>query len=85
MTDPSTRAQIRDFLGRLVRDRELSDEQDLLQLGFINSLFAMQLVLFIESTFAIRLAQEDLDLENFRSVNAIVRLVEQKQNKGNAP
>ena len=85
MTDPSTRAQIRDFLGRLVRDRELSDEQDLLQLGFINSLFAMQLVLFIESTFAIRLAQEDLDLENFRSVNAIVRLVEQKQNKGNDP
>ena len=79
MSDESPKTQIRNFLGRSIRDRELGDDEDLLELGFVNSLLAMQLLLFIEKTFDIRIEQQDMDLENFRSVNAILRLVESKQ------
>jgi len=79
MSEESSKTQIRGFLGRLIRDREFGDDEDLLELGFVNSLFAMQLLLFIENSFAIRIEQQDLDLENFRSINAILRLVESKQ------
>jgi methoxymalonate biosynthesis acyl carrier protein len=46
--------------------------------GYVNSLFAMQLVAFLESEFHLRIDNEDLEIENFRSVNALVRLVEKK-------
>ncbi|HAG98785.1 MAG TPA: acyl carrier protein, partial [Ktedonobacter sp.] len=40
--------------------------------------FAMQLVLFVESEFALIVDNEDLDIDNFRTINAIVQLIERK-------
>ena len=45
----------------------------------LNSLFAMQLVLFVEKTFDIQVANEDLNFQNFKSLNAIVDFVERKR------
>jgi acyl carrier protein len=59
----------------------LQDSEDVFGLGFVNSMFAMQLVLFIEKEFQITIENEDLELENFNSVNAIADLIERK----NAP
>jgi methoxymalonate biosynthesis acyl carrier protein len=42
-------------------------------------MFAMQLVMFVEKEFGIIVEDEDLDIDNFRSVNAIAGLVERKQ------
>ena len=72
------KAKIRTFLSKYLRNHELSDENDIFGLGFVNSLFAMQLVMFVEQEFGIAIANEDLDIENFRTVNAIVKLVERK-------
>ena len=47
-------------------------------LGFVNSMFAMQLVMFVEQEFAVAIEDEDLDLDNFRSVDAISSLIERK-------
>ena len=44
----------------------------------MNSLLAMQLVAFVEKEFAIRVEDEDLDLDNFRSIEAISNLVAKK-------
>ena len=38
----------------------------------------MQLVLFVEKEFGIQVANEDLDIENFKSLNAIVGFIENK-------
>jgi acyl carrier protein len=38
----------------------------------------MQLVAFVEKEFAIKVEDEDLDLDNFRSIGAISRLVAKK-------
>ncbi len=41
-------------------------------------MFAMQLVLFIEQAFQINIDNEDLELDNFRTINSMTRLVERK-------
>ena len=72
------KTKVRTFLSKYIRDHELSDDDDIFGLGFVNSLFAMQLVMFVEREFGITVNNEDLDMENFGTVNAIVKLVEKK-------
>jgi methoxymalonate biosynthesis acyl carrier protein len=50
-------------------------ERDLFRTGGLSSLFAMELVMYLEKTFGIRIAGPDLRLDNFRTVNAMVELV----------
>ncbi|MEV4313145.1 phosphopantetheine-binding protein [Actinocrispum sp. NPDC049592] len=70
-----TKTRIRSFLGtRLPGD--LTDDEDIFEAGLVNSLFAMQLVLFVEQEFAIQVGNDDLERDNFRSVNSIAGLVE---------
>lgn len=72
------KAKIREFLGRFFQDLNLADDEDIFALGFINSLFAMQLVLFVESEFGFKVEDDDLDIENFRTLNALSALIERK-------
>ncbi len=76
------KAKIKQFLSRFFRNHELRDDEDIFALGFVNSLLAMQLVAFVEKEFSITVEDEDLDLDNFRSLNAICGLVERKQAGG---
>jgi methoxymalonate biosynthesis acyl carrier protein len=71
--------QIREFVSRFVRGHELGDGEDIFATGFVNSMFAMQLVQFVETTFGITVESDDLDIDNFRSIDAIAALVERKQ------
>lgn len=71
-------ARIREFISRHVRGHELRDDEDIFATGFVNSMFAMQLVQFVESEFGLTVESEDLDLENFRTIDAISALVERK-------
>ncbi len=59
--------------------QQLADDADIFASGFVNSLLAMQLVTFVERTFAVTVADDDLDLDNFRSVAAIAALVRRKR------
>ena len=72
------KAKIRDFLLQYIHNHNLQDDEDIFAGGFVNSLFAMQLVLFVESGFGIQIEDEDLKLDNFRSVNALAGLIECK-------
>jgi acyl carrier protein len=70
--------KIKEFLSRFFRNHDLKPEEDIFALGFVNSLLAMQLVAFVEKEFGIKVEDEDLDLDNFRSINAISSLVAKK-------
>ena len=50
-------------------------EQDLFADGMINSMFALELVVQIENIFNVAVEGRDLDMANFRSVNAMANLV----------
>ena len=70
--------KVRGFLAKYFRKHELQNDEDMFSLGFVNSLFAMQLVMFLEKEFAVRIETKDLNLENFRTINSIVNLIESK-------
>ena len=73
-----TKVKIKNFLAQYFGNRELQDDEDIFSLGFVNSMFAMQLVLFIEKEFQVPIENEDLDFENFRTINAMASLIERK-------
>jgi acyl carrier protein len=75
----SQETKIKQFLSRFFKSHDLQPEEDIFALGFVNSLLAMQLVAFVEKEFGIKVEDEDLDLDNFRSIGAISRLVERKR------
>lgn len=70
--------KIKQFLGRFIRVRELADDSDIFASGLVNSLFAMQLVMFLEDEFCIKIENHELNLSNFKSVNAILAFLERK-------
>jgi acyl carrier protein len=61
-------------LGRFP-DVEIGETDDIFQLGFVNSLFAMELVMFIEKTFALTIPNEELVIDNFRTAKSMTELV----------
>lgn len=69
------KTRITDYLSRFFPVRELEGDDDIFALGFVNSMFAMQLVAFVEHDFSITVENEDLELDNFRTVNALTAFV----------
>ncbi len=70
--------KIRAFLLSVIRTSDLQEDDDIFALGFVDSLFAMELVLFVESEFQITVEREDLDYENFKTIKTITSFVERK-------
>lgn len=70
--------KIRKFLSRFFKKHELGEQEDIFALGFVNSLFAMQLVMFMEKEFGITVDTADLDLDNFRTIAAMKDFVAKK-------
>ena len=60
-------------------EAEFTDSDNIFEMGFVNSLFAMKLVSYIEQEFEIEVDNEDLEISNFNSVDRIVGYVENKQ------
>ncbi|MDN8588536.1 acyl carrier protein [Chryseobacterium mucoviscidosis] len=76
------RQEIREFIGNnLTMDHEdtpINDDDNYFELRFVNSLFAMRLVDFVERRFQIEIGNEDLDLSNFCTINRLQDLIERK-------
>ena len=67
--------QIREFLEKNKKTSGLDDNEDLFKKGYVNSLFALQLVMFLESTFKIKIKNKDITEDNFRTINNICETV----------
>jgi acyl carrier protein len=52
-----------------------SQETDLLATGILDSLTLVQLLLYLEQHFDLKIAMEQLEIEDLRSVRTIARLV----------
>lgn len=75
MTD-TTRTQLREFVERRFAGIELTDQEDIFSLGVANSLFSMELVLFIEQLIGAQIPSEELSLDNFRTIDAMTALAD---------
>lgn len=76
--------KIRTFLAQHIRNADLKDDTDIFAGGYVNSLFAMQLIVFLENDFSIIIENDDLKLDNFRTVNALADLIERKKTSRSA-
>ena len=77
----SIKETIRGFILSSITINELDDDDNLFESGLANSLFAVQLMTFLEKTFAIEMGMEDLEIENFESLNAMTALVLKKNGR----
>ena len=75
----STSATIRRFILSSIPVARLDDDANLFESGVVNSLFAVQLMTFVEKTFAIEVDVDDLDIQNFKSVDATAAFVLRKK------
>lgn len=66
---------IKEFLKKYIKVDKLDESANIFESGLLDSLFAMQLVNWIEDEFDVSIPNEKLDLENFKSINAIENLI----------
>lgn len=62
---------LRKLIGDFVRIDGLQDDTDIFASGYVNSMFAMQLLLFIEKTFSLTVDTTEMNLANFSSIDAM--------------
>ena len=77
-TADGIKENVKGFILRSVAIPKLADDDDLFESGIVNSLFAVQLMTYVEKTFAIDVDADDLDIENFKSLNATTAFVLRK-------
>jgi len=70
--------KIKNFLTKSFRHHDFLEDEDIFSLGFVNSMFAIQLVLFLEKEFQITIEDEDIEFDNFRSINSMSSFLERK-------
>jgi methoxymalonate biosynthesis acyl carrier protein len=85
MKTDTTRTQLREFVERRFAGIELTDDLDIFSLGFANSLFSMELVLFIEQLIGTEVPSEELSLDNFRTIDAMTALADRLTATGTQP
>ncbi|MFE9680915.1 acyl carrier protein [Streptomyces sp. NPDC006285] len=85
VTDPvssppdSVLEDLRSFLASALPGAALGIHDDYFEQGNANSLFALELVTFVEREFSIAVEVEDLDLDNFRTLARTAGFVHAKR------
>jgi methoxymalonate biosynthesis acyl carrier protein len=82
--EKKVRDTVTKFLLSSINIANLNHDDNLFESGIVNSLFAVQLVTFLEKTFAIEIGMDDLDIENFKSLNATTTFVMRKNGRQKA-
>jgi methoxymalonate biosynthesis acyl carrier protein len=75
MSTDDTGSRIRRIVTALCSTEDLRDDTDIFRMGLLSSLYALRLVESIEREFAVTIANADLNVANFRSIDAIALLV----------
>ncbi len=79
----STAAEVEQFIvadiaaGRGIES--VAHDRDLLADGIIDSLGITELIAFLEEKYAIKVDDDDIDAENFRSIDGIAAFVAKKE------
>lgn len=70
---------VRQFFSRFFRTDELKDADDVFAGGYVNSLFAIQLIAWLEKEFKITVEDSDLELANFSTIDSIAQMLGRKR------
>ncbi|PWW67063.1 acyl carrier protein [Actinokineospora spheciospongiae] len=70
--------QVRAFFDTALPGNAIGADDDYFALGVVNSLMALEMVTHVERAFGLQVETEDLELDNFRTMNNMARFVERK-------
>lgn len=73
-----TKIKIRQFLSRFFYSDDIKDDDNIFERDAVNSLFTMQLLMFLEREFQFQISNEDINMETFKSVNSIAEYLVNK-------
>ncbi|MEV4970321.1 acyl carrier protein [Streptomyces scopuliridis] len=73
--------EVTEFLTAALR-RPIGPDDDYFAMGLADSLFALELVTFVEERFSFTVEVEDLDLDSFRTATRITEFVLRKTGAG---
>ena len=59
-------------------EAEFKDSDNIFELGYVNSLFAVKLLNYVETEFGITVSNDELNMKNFSSVDNITQLIGRK-------
>jgi acyl carrier protein len=79
MVRDKIRAMVESNLNVFNSGVEFSDDDNIFRKGFVDSLFAVQLIAYLEQEFGIKVTNKDLNINNFHSVSKMVSFVEKKR------
>ncbi len=74
----TAKQELRGFVIGSLGKPNLTDADDIFEVGEATSLYSMELVLFIEEKLGIPLEDDDLERDNFSTIGAMAGLVERK-------
>lgn len=74
--------EIREFIISNVNEEEVNDDLDIFSSGLLSSLFAIELMTFVEKKFQIKVTMDDLDMSNFSTIRNITEYVARKRSEG---
>ena len=80
--------QIRSFISRTfpgARKRAMSDDVPLLESGIVDSLGTLDVVSFLEQSFAIQVSDDELTPQNFATIRSLAAFVEEKKARVGVP
>ncbi|QRV39113.1 acyl carrier protein (plasmid) [Streptomyces californicus] len=75
-------AETNDEITRFLTDslrREVGPDDDYFALGLVDSLFALELVTYVEERFKLTVEVDDLDLDSFRTARRLTAFVHAKE------
>jgi acyl carrier protein len=83
-----TQTTLIDFITREVafgRVREVGVDDELISTGILDSLGMMRLVLFIEEKLRIQIPDDDVDMDNFRTVRILATYLDRRRQVDGLP
>lgn len=82
MEQQEIKERIYQFLTKLKKADGLEYDTELFKSKYITSLFALQIVMFLEKEFSIKLGRKDITEQNFHTINAMAELVQLRLGAG---
>ena len=66
-----------------IEQKSIDVNDDLLSMGIVDSMGVLQIVNFIEEHFGIKVEDEEITIDNFRTISAVARFVNDSQSSEN--
>lgn len=70
--------KLKKFILKYARQNDVEEDANIFEMGFANSLFAIQLIMFVEKEFAVSVENSIFGTDDFNSISSIRRYIESR-------